>query len=166
MSTSVVVNTHTHTATYVAAKLLLSIKEIVRASGLDPSKLSDQWTVLEKGIATWLESRHLERITLEIYEPSNGRLIKRWDLDIVYGYVGDGTLWTDTDALRYSILKAGAVPSRCAYDVIVTRAPGWPAVPGWTSATFRSTEGFTRFAVGSSIGGNGIGANAAYWVKS
>jgi hypothetical protein len=166
MSTTVVVNTYTHTATYVAAKLLLSIKEIVRESGLDPVKLADQWVVLERGISTWLGSQHLQGVTLEIYEPSTVRLVKRWDLDIIYGYSGDGTLWTDTAALRYSILKAGAIPSRCSYRVLVTTAPGAPAVAGWSNTTLLSTEGFTRYAVGSSIGGNGIGANAAYWVKS
>src|SRR5258708_39759513 len=108
MSTSVVVNTYTQTATYVAAKLVLSIKEIVRASGLDPSQLSDQWETLERGISTWLESRHLRTVTLEIFKASTRELVKRWDLDIIYGYRGDGTLWTDTNALRYSILKAGA----------------------------------------------------------
>jgi hypothetical protein len=166
MSTSVVVNTYTHTSTYVASKLLLSIKEIVRASGLDPSTLSDQWETLERGISTWLESRHLRTVTLEIFTASTRTLVKRWDLDIIYGYTGDGTLWTDTDALRYSILKAGAVPSLCSYRVVVRTAPGEPTIAGWSDTTFLSTESFTRYAVGSSIGGNGIGANAAYWVKS
>jgi len=166
MSTSVVVNTYTHTATYVASKLLLSIKEIVRASGLDPSKLSDEWETLERGISTWLESRHLRTVILEIFKASSRAPVMRWDLDIIYGYTGDGSLWTDTDALRYSLLKTGAVPSLCSYRVVVHTAPGEPRVAGWSDTTLLSTEGLTRYAVGSSIGGNGIGVNAAYWVRS
>lgn len=166
MSTTVVVNTYTHTATYVASKLLLSIKEIVRESGLDPAKLSDQWVVLERGVSTWLESRHLRSLRLEIWDPSTGRLVIPWDLEIVYGYTGDGSLWTDTAALRYSIVKAGVIPAKCNYDVIATTAPGRPTVPGWADTSLRSTDGFTRYTVGSTIGGNGIGASVSYWVKS
>lgn len=56
MSTVVSVNTYTHSVTYVTDKLLTSIKNIVRLSGLNPAKLASDWTVLERGIKKWLEA--------------------------------------------------------------------------------------------------------------
>ena len=92
MSTTVSVNTYSHTATYVATKLLLSLKEIILGIGLDPAKLSRDWDVLEDGISSWLETRDLERVVLEIHSERTGSLLTRWDLEIQYGYTGDGTL--------------------------------------------------------------------------
>ncbi|MBA3920409.1 MAG: hypothetical protein H0X31_01350 [Nostocaceae cyanobacterium] len=82
MSTFVVVNTYTHSVTYVTNKLLLTLKEIINLSGLSPAKLADQWDVLERGIQTWLESRHLKLIVLEVYNPKTDNLVGRWDLAI------------------------------------------------------------------------------------
>lgn len=47
MSTFVVVNTYTHSVTYVTDKMLMSLKEIIRCSGLSPEKFVTDW----KGIA-------------------------------------------------------------------------------------------------------------------
>src|SRR5438046_464078 len=115
MSTVVSVNTLTHTVTYVTSKMLLSLKEIIREIGLNPSKLTSDWPTLENGIAKWLESRHLERVTLEVYNPKTDGLVYRWDMDVVYGYTGDGSLWVDTDAIKYAIAKEGCSPAQCQY---------------------------------------------------
>ena len=62
MSTFVAVNTYTHSVTYVTENILRSLQDIVRMSGLDPNKISDDWETIERGIRTWLDSKHLERI--------------------------------------------------------------------------------------------------------
>ena len=111
MSSHAFVNTYAFTVTHVTNKLLLSFKEIVRESGLDVSKMTGQWTLLERGISNWINTEDLEFVVLEIFDPATDKLAGRWDIEIVYGYVGDGTLWVDTDAIRYSILKAGLLPS-------------------------------------------------------
>src|SRR4051812_17830553 len=103
MSTYAFVDTYAHTVTYVTDKLLLSVKEIIRESGLSPAKMSRDWTTIERGVSTWIRSKHLDKIILEIFDPNTGRLISRWDLEIIYGYGGDGSMWVDTDAIRYSI---------------------------------------------------------------
>ena len=72
MSTFVAVNTYTHSVTYVTDNILRSLQDIVRLSGLDPARIADDWTVLERGISTWIESKHLETIVLEVYNPSTG----------------------------------------------------------------------------------------------
>jgi hypothetical protein len=104
VSTTVSVNTYTHSVTYVTDKLLTSIKNIVRLSGLNPNKLVGEWETLERGISTWLSDEDLEKIYLEIYNPKTGKLVGRWDFEIFYGFSGDGSFWQDPDAIRYNIL--------------------------------------------------------------
>ena len=165
MSTFTVSITYTHTVTHVTTKMLLTLKEIIREIGLDPARFTDSWDTYERAISAWLSSRHLQRVSLEVYDPRTNVLVTRWDLDVVYATVGDGSLWVDTAAIRYSIAKAGLVASTCKYDLILTTAAGRPDVAGWGPCDFRSTDGFKRYSVGATIGGNGLAAQAAYWSR-
>ncbi len=165
MSTFTVVITYAHTVSHVTDKMLLTFKEIIREIGLDLSRFLQSWRTYEAGISSWLSSRHLERVTLEIYNPSTDALVTRWDLDVVYDTVGGGELWVDTDAVRYAIRKAGLVPSTCTYALKLTNSAGRPDVAGWAPCEFRSTEGPKRFSAGATIGGNGITAQTAYWSR-
>jgi hypothetical protein len=166
MSTFVAVNTYTHSVTYVTGKLLGSVKQILVWCGLDPNKLINQWTDLDRGISCWLGSHHLKAITLEIFNPTSNALVGRWDFQINYSYgsADDGSMWADTDAIRHAIAKAGVVAKTCSYDIIVS-APGGASVSGWSSATMRSTAGFTQHSVGNTIGANSLGASASFWRK-
>src|SRR5687768_10981201 len=103
MSTAVYINTRVHSVTYVTDKLLTSLKEIVRLSGLSPVKLTDDWQVLERGIKKWLETEDLEQLHLEVYNPYTNGLVGRWDLEMHYGFQGDGTFWQDPEAIAYHI---------------------------------------------------------------
>lgn len=164
MSTYTVSITYTHTVTHVTTKMLLTLKDIIREIGLDPTRFTDSWDTYERAISTWLASRHLEKVTLEVYDPKTDVLVTRWDMDVVYASVGDGALWVDTAAVRYAIAKAGVVPSTCRYNLILT-APGGAGVSGWGDCYFRSTAGFNRYAVGATVGGNGLSAQTAYWSR-
>lgn len=165
MSTFTISLTYTHTVTYVTTKMLLTLKEIIREIGLNPGRFSDSWDSYERAISTWLSSRHLLRVTLEIYYPSTNGLVARWDIDVIYSTVGDGTLWVDTAAIRYSIAKAGLVPASCLYDLILTTRSGRPDVPGWGPGDLRPTEGFKRYSVGATLGGDGLSAQSSYWSR-
>lgn len=164
MSTFVAVNTYTYSVTYLAEKLLLSLKDVIRETGLDPAKLTDDWKVLQDGFSTWLATGDLQIVYLEIYDPRDDSLVLRWDLDIVYDASSNGSMWVDTDDLRYHILKAGRAPSRCKYSVKVRTKNGRPDVSGWSSCSFRSTDGMSRHSIGTMINAsNGLGSRAAYW---
>jgi hypothetical protein len=166
MSTFVVVNTYTHSVTYVADKMLHSLHQIIRESGLNPEKLTDDWDTLQRGISTWLASYHLESVTLEVFNPDTDALVGRWDFEVYYGIAGDGAMWVNTEDIKYHIRKAGQWPSLCDYRIITSTKPGRPSVSGWSSTTFRSTEGFVRQGIGTTIDGNGhISAGTAYWRK-
>jgi len=165
MSTFVVVNTYTHSVTYVTDKLLLSLKEIIRGSGLSPEKLTKDWDLNERAVSTWLHSRDLETIILEVFNPRNGALVGRWDFDIIYGSTGDGGMWVDTDDIHYHIKKAGLWPSECDYTIMMITKPGRPDVAGWGKGNFRDTEGFIRQTMGTTIDGDGLRAVGSYWRK-
>lgn len=165
MSTSTFVITYAYTVTYVTTKMLLILKEIIREIGLDPSRFTDDFGTYEDAVSTWLTSCHLQRITLEVYDPRTDGLITRWDIDVVYSTVGNGRLWVDTAAVRYAIVKAGIAPSSCSYDIKLKNAPGRPDVPGWGPCDFRSTDGFRRYSTGAAVGGNELTAQTAYWSR-
>lgn len=165
MSTLVFVNTYTHSVTFVTDKMLTSLIRIIRWSGLDPGKLSRDWEALDRGIRTWLTSRHLRAVVLEVYRPASWALVGRWDFDIEYGCTvdGDGEMWTDTDAIRHAIAKAGLDPAGCDYRIIVDNKPGRPEVAGWGPTDFLATEGFVRHSVGTTIGASPLASRTAYW---
>lgn len=164
---AVAVFSYTHSVVYVADNILKSLKDIIRLSGLDPAKLANDRTVLLRGISAWIESRHLERVTLEIFDPKNGRLVVRWDIEVVYTWdVSAGTYWTDTEQLKWAIRKAGLVPGEADYSVSVSNKPGRPDVSGWSSCTLRSTDGMVRQSIGTTVEHNGLSANTTYWRKA
>ena len=165
--TSVVVNTYAHSVTYVADNILKSMKDILRLSGLDPTNLVDGWESTMTALETWLTSRHLETVVLEIFDPRTDQLVGRWDIDVIYSSgSGDGAFWTDTEQIKYHVRKAGLAPSQARYRLLLQNKSGRPDVPGWSNSTYRSTTGFVRHSVGSTIEHNGLGGNAAYWRKT
>lgn len=166
MSSLVTVNTYAHSVTYVTDQMLRSLRLIIVLIGLDQTKFVDSWETHERAISTWLRSGHLKAVILEIYHPQNG-LVTRCDLKIDYGYGGgQGSMWVDTDAIRYAIAKFGTIPTVCEYKVTLTTAPGEPHVPGWGDGKLFSTAGFTKQGLGTTIGTTSIGAEAAYWRKT
>jgi hypothetical protein len=165
MSTSTFTVSNAFTVTYVTTKMLLVLKEIIREIGLDPSRFMDDFDTYENAVSTWISSRHLQRITLEVYNPKNDELVRRWDIEVTYTTIGEGHMWVDTSAVRYAIAKAGLAPSSCSYDIKLRNAPGRPHVPGWGPCDLRSTDGFQRHSIGAIVGGNGLHGQTAYWTR-
>jgi hypothetical protein len=161
--TTVSVNTYTHSVTYVADNILKSLKDIIRLTGLDPSEFVGDWESNQRAIKTWLESQHLQTVKLEIYNPQTDSLIIRWDIDIHYGWsAGEGSFWTDTDALRYAIKKEGLLPSQARYRLLIQTRHGRPDVLGWSTTTGRSIGGMVRQSLGTAIEHSGLGGRASY----
>lgn len=162
--TTVATYSRTHSVTYVADNVMKSLKDIIRLSGMDPVKLTNEWESTHRAIRTWLASEHLVKVVLEIYNPATDSLVLRWDVDIIYGWAdGDGSFYTDTDQLRYHIRKAGVAPASASYEILLKNKPGEPHVDGWGPGAFRSTDGLVRQSLGSTIEHSGLGASAAYW---
>jgi hypothetical protein len=164
MSTFVTTNTYTHSVTYVTDNIIRCLQDIVRDSGLDPGKLAGEWSALDRGISTWLRSQHLQTVLLEVFDSKTNAFAGGWELSIAYSWSeGAGSFWVDTDQIRYAILKQGFWPSSCDYRVMVITRPGRPDVEGWGPATRRSTDGFVRQSLGTTLDASGLGASAAYY---
>ena len=162
--TTTITYTRTHSVTYVADNILKSLKDIIRESGMNPTKFVNKTEVYKRGLTTWLNSEHLDRITLEIYNPNTNNLITRWDIDVRYDWAsGDTSFWTDTEQLKLAIKKAGVAPDCAEYDLILNTKPGSPEVIGWSRCNYRSTDGMVRQSLGLTIEHNGLGASASYW---
>jgi hypothetical protein len=163
---AVAVSTAVYSATHVATNMLRGLKQIVAGCGLNTSKLVGQWSVLENGVATWVNSRHLDELVLEVWDTKNpNKLIGRFDFAIDYSYYGngDGDLWLDPDTVAWAIRKNGSYASGCDYRIVADTKPGAAAVTGWSNTTFRSTDGMRRHSVGTALGGGSMGASLSYW---
>lgn len=166
MSTFVVVNTYTHSVTYVTDNILRCLQDIIRQSGLSPAKISTDWEVLERGIKKWIETKDLEELVLEVYNPKTDDLVGRWDFEIYYGYSdGSGSFYVDTEQVKYAIMKSGIWPSDANYRIVAKTKNGRPDVVGWSGTTFRSTDGFVKQSIGTTVEGAGLSASANYWRK-
>jgi len=164
MGVSVSVRSYTHATTYVADNILKSLKNILLYSGLDPGKLADDWDVLHRGIKSWIGSGHLEKVVLEVYDPKTDALVGRWDVNVTYEWTGgDGMFWTDTGGIQDAIKKAGVLPSSAQYRVVARTAPGRPDVSGWSSTTFRSTNGMIEQRIGTAIEASGLSGGVSYY---
>lgn len=168
MSTTVRVNTAVYAATHVATNLLRSIRQLVRETGLDTTKLTVQWATIERGLATWLRSGHLRMVVLEVLDEESDQLVGRFDFAIDYGYYasGDGDLWLDSQAVSHAVRKAGYQTTDCDYRIVVDTAPGAAEVIGWSPTTLRSTSGFSRHSIGTTVGGGSLGASLSYYRKN
>jgi Bacterial HORMA domain 2 len=165
MSSIVSVNTYTHSVTFVTDKMLGSLKQIIVGIGLSPTKFVSDWSTNERAVKAWLESKDLVEAVLEITS-STGAFVTRCDFTIDYTYsVGDGAMWVDPDAIKYSIIKLGKIPSECSYRFILRVKPGAPFVDGWDDCQLLSTSGFVKQTLGTTIGTNAIGTQAGYWRK-
>jgi hypothetical protein len=165
MPAVVQVNVAAYASTHVSTNLIRSLKQLVVACGLKADKLLGQWQTLERGVATWLASRHLESLTLEIYDPRTDTLVGRFDFDLDYTYhpAGNGDLWIDPDTVAYAVRKAGAISAACDYQIWARTSAGRPNVAGWTTGTMRSTTHLHRHCVGAAVGGGDLGASLSYW---
>jgi hypothetical protein len=163
---AVSVSTAVYSATHVATNMLRGLKQIIGGCGLDTSKIMGQWEVLEDGVATWVDSRHLEKLVLEVWDRKSAKtLIGRFDFTINYNYYdnGDGELWLDPETVAWAIAKNGSYPSGCDYRIVATTSPGTPKVDGWSPTTPRSTAGMREHSIGTVLGGGSMGAGLSYW---
>lgn len=160
MSTTTTTYTYTHSVNHVTDRILNDFIEVIREVGLDPSLLTDDWEVLERGIRVWLGHRELESLHLEIVDPEDEELLLRWDFQIDYDYPTED-MWDDPGAIRAALAKIGKVPGRCHYRVVAS-APRGRDVDGWSPTRLRSTEGMVRQGVGTSAAAPELGAEGSY----
>lgn len=152
-----------HVVTYITDKMLLSLGNIIRDSGLSMHSFVQQRGNYENGIKAWLTSGHLEKVILEVFDPKTNALLKRWDFDLVVDGDGDLGFWFDPEDIRYHLLKAGKAPSQCSYAIIVVTKPGRPDVSGWSRCELRDTTKLRQFCLGTTIAASNTATRTSYW---
>ncbi len=164
------VGSHTHTTTYVATNLLRSLRQLISAAGLDPTKFMSNWSMWEDGVAHWLSQRGLDALVLEIYDPTDTVDDRRgrFDFTLDYSYGGDGDLWIDPDIISFTVKKSGSYPSQCRYRLVAMTSSFATDPPSgnWTSVSLRSTAGFTKHNAGTSVAGGSTAASLSYYRKA
>lgn len=167
MSTTVSVNTYTHSVTFLSDNILKSIKHLILMIGLDPAYFIGEWGLFDRGLQTWIKSQHLKGATIEIFNKYSDALVFRYDFEIDYSYGSgdDGDFWVDTTPIKNAVYKAGITASSCNYCIKLRNSPGRPDVDGFSPCNFRSTDGFMQQSVGTTIGTNYLASNSTYWRK-
>ena len=156
--------TRTHSIVFLSDNMRNTLREVIRENGLDPCYMMQEWSIIERGIQTWLESGHLNKIVIEFYNPKNYVLSARWDFPI--RYIGSGVeddMWLDKKYLRQLIAKSARPSSDCLYRILLFNDLGYPSVEGFTSCTSLSTNGLGVRAAGTVIATGHMTAEAQYW---
>src|ERR1700716_456855 len=132
--------TQTHSVVFLSDNLRNTLREVIRENGLSPDKLMQDWETIERGIHTWLGSRHLTRIVIEFFRLGASEAAARWEFPI--GYTGSGVdddMWLDKNYLRQLIAKSKRPTSDCSYRIVLSTSHGAPAVDGFSDCSFLST---------------------------
>jgi Bacterial HORMA domain 2 len=156
--------TQTHSIVFLSDNLRNTLREVIRENGISPQKLVQDWEVIEQGIHTWLQSRHLNNIVVEFFKPGASIASARWEFPI--GYTGSGVeddMWLDKSYLRQLIAKAKRPTTDCTYRILLCTNAGAPTVAGFTSCTFLSTGQLVARQAGTVISTGHITAGATYW---
>jgi len=131
-----------HTSTFASDKLRNLLKLLVRYYGLNPQEVVDAWSDwVDRAARTWLESGHLDTITIEFYWPGSSVAVARWDFPIRYDGNGVDEMWVDRTFFEGSFAKAKVPPAGCLYRIVLFTKPGSPAVAGVSATTMRSING-------------------------
>ena len=159
----VVTYTYAYSVAYVTNNMLKSMRRIVTAVGLDPSKFLNLWETYSQGIEMWLADGDMRSMTLEVYNPVTNILIQRWIMDVCYSdRDGDGSFWVDTDQISRAIELQGIRPINADYIIYVGTRPGARVLNNWLPVQERSADHMVRQSLGRNIEANGLGANLSY----
>ena len=165
MNTSVSTNTtsRTHVVAYLTDKMLRYLGNIIRDSGLSMDTFSEIRPVYDRGIKTWLDSGHLEKVVLEVFSRVTNQLIKRWDFELFSDGAGGLEFWFNPGEIRYHLLKSGNVPASCRYAIIIINKDGRPDVAGFSPCSLRDTGALRQFSLGTTITARNSGTRTHYW---
>jgi hypothetical protein len=164
MATSTFTFNRTHSAAFVADNIRNQLRELVKAAGLNPTRLADDWGVVGPAARHWMETGYLTGVTIEFFFAGSSRALHRWDFDISYGGSGIGDdMWVDREHIQRTIDKAGKPPAGCIYRVILTCSPGRPDFPSMVSTQFKSTDGLISRSTGTAIATHDVMAGLRYW---
>lgn len=163
-STYTQVYSRTHSIVFLSDNLRNTLREVVREYGLSPDRLIQDWDTIERGIKTWLSSRHLKTVTVEFFKPGSSVASAKWEFPVVYTGSGvDDDMWLDKAYLRQLIAKAARPTLDCSYRILLSTHPGAESVSGLVYTEFLSTGQLAARHSGTVIATGHMTAAATYW---
>jgi hypothetical protein len=153
-----------HSIVFLSDNMRNTLREVIRENGISPEKLMQDWDTIERGIQTWLQSRHLNNIVVEFFKPGASGSSARWEFPI--GYTGSGVdddMWLDKNYLRQLIAKSKRPTTDCTYRILLCTDDGAPTVAGFTNCSFLSTGQMSARQAGTVIATGHMTAGATYW---
>ena len=159
------VKTAVYPIVYVANEIMNTLIRIVDRRGLSMDYINRHRETLLDGIFTWLSTRHLEKLVLEIY---NGEtVIERHDLNFSYSKVVPSTTHskfeTNLRKLEDFLSKLPSLEEGLQYRVVVVLKEGAPDVPGWKPTRLRPVDHLRHQNLGDLIKADYIGVAFEYW---
>jgi hypothetical protein len=154
----------THSIVFLSDNLRNALREVIREHGLSPDRLMQDWGTIERGIRTWLQTGHLNKVVVEFYRPGALVALARWDFPIGYSGSGvDDDMWLDKSYLRQLIAKSARPASDCTYRIVLCTDPGAEPVVGFVGCAFFSTGQLGARQAGTVIATGHMTAGATYW---
>src|SRR5258708_3695113 len=87
-----------HSVVFFSDSMRIALRELIRENGLDPDKLMQEWSTIQRGVRTWSDSGHLNKVVVEFYRPGSSTASARWDFPVDYSGSGvEDDMWLDRD---------------------------------------------------------------------
>lgn len=180
-TTKVDVSTWTAANTYATNQTIRLILNYINERGLDTNRITEGRDSIERALFTWLTSRHLKAVIIEVYDPETDSVKERFDVPFEYTPPKDADEETvqqvqkqQFESLQDEILKQirrmDAPPSGCVYRIVARlkdendEGQSPPKVRGWSPTSLRDTGKLDRKKLGKWLDAGSIEGSAAIWL--
>jgi hypothetical protein len=169
------VKTWMQATTYVVNEIFNVWSTILAQRGISNQRLNRDREVISNGLFTWLSTRHLQRVVLEV--GNSDPLIERWDMNFEYADPWETASQGDVkrqwqvylDEISNFTNLLSKLPTGTSYRIVVSLADevnghSAPPVQGWSETELHSTSGLQNQRFGRNvIDTKLIGVNMEYW---
>lgn len=177
--------TWTQTTNFVVTSTVGFLFDYAQARGLGTDRISNKREELESALYTYINTRHLRKVSIEVYEQGASKsdeAIERFDLTYE---VKDPDDLSDSDIQRLQdkdfnqyrkdvmeqLQELDTLPQNVDYRILIWCAPEndlgqpKPDVEGWSSTTARSTDQLEKKDLGDAVNTGPINADASIWIR-
>lgn len=167
VATSTQVNVAARSFVHTAQKLVELTSAIARGRGLGQKYLIDNLPAIERGLRTWLVSKHLESMRVEIWDPRTDKAVEVYEFHVRYEPLrgGEETFESQSERLDEELAKLHSLRPGLLWRIIVATKPDRPAVEGWTPTTPRDTGPLTRREAGRMISSAACSTELIYFIE-
>lgn len=179
--TAVTVETWTDAIAVATSETVSLLEKFAAQRGLDTTYFQERADSIQAGVWTWLSSRHLDTVHLEVYRESQpDEAIERFDLPFALTAPGDAdddqrrrALERDFASYHAEILRQvqtlEAPPADCVYRIVVTlhdtndEGEPPPAVDGWEPTRTKDIDHLEKEQLGTALDAGIITSVANLW---